>query len=360
MKTVDIVHLPTDDAATWEIFATGKTVRIAPFDQAICRQYLRRFRPKNFAQLVDFCALFQPGAIERIDTYLRHKYKIESITYDLPCMEKYLHETYGVLLYKEQLMQLAEEIAGFSSDESAQLPRVFEIGIFTQKDELYTHFLKGGQHKGYVEDTLCKIWHNWEHIGHYLVDKAQATEKAWLAYQMAYLQVHYPDEFIAAGGKMLSDSCLIGHQLEQFMTTMKKHCTLTAAEWDWFVSLASPSDRLYAEQEEQERFADWLKTHENKSFTIGCFVDKVEDCLSIKGNPYKKCMGRDDTNTITFLLCGDMYEKYKNSVQANNFVLVTGTIQQLRAHLADFVPKALNDATYEYRVTEVKMIEDTE
>jgi DNA polymerase-3 subunit alpha len=163
------------------------------------RRYLKILQPSTFEELIALNTMYRPRIIDCIDGYTKRKHGLEAITYDHPMMEKYLKETYGVTIYQEQLMLLSQEIANFTPEESDLLIRAVFCRRLTQQETAWKEkFIRGGMENGYTEEFLEEIWRDWMRCGNYLFNKSHAVCYTWLAYKMAYLKAHYPEEFMQA------------------------------------------------------------------------------------------------------------------------------------------------------------------
>ncbi len=197
-EEVDIDHIPIDDALTYKLFAEGRTIATFQFESAGMRKYLKELKPTVLTDLIAMNALYRPGPMEYIPSFIARKAGREEITYDLPCMEKYLKDTYGITVYQEQVMLLSREIAGFTRGESDMLRKAMGKKIASMLAELKPKFIDGGKKNGYPTAILNKIWKDWEAFASYAFNKSHATCYAWVAYQTGYLKAHYPSEFMAA------------------------------------------------------------------------------------------------------------------------------------------------------------------
>lgn len=192
---INLDTIPIDDAKTFELFQNGETEGIFSFETEGMRKYLRKLRPTLFEDLVLLNALCRPGVMSKIPKLIAHKTGKKEICYAIPCMEKYLHDTYGVMVYQEQLMLLSRLIANFSREESNTLRKALGRKKMDILFNLKIKFINGGQKNGYEKSVLRKIWNEWEKSGIYLLNKAHAVCYTLIAYQMAYLKANYPDEF---------------------------------------------------------------------------------------------------------------------------------------------------------------------
>ena len=194
-KDFDIEKISLDDLKTFELFQQGNTEDIFQFQTEGMRQYLRELHPTTFEDLVLLNAMYRPGPMEDIPLLIKRKKGTNKIRYAIPYMEKYLHETYGILVYQEQLMLLSRHIANFSRSESDKLRKAMCKKRSDILAEMKPKFIKGGTENGYKKSTLDRIWKSWESKGMYAFMKAHAVCYTWLAYQMAYLKANFPKEF---------------------------------------------------------------------------------------------------------------------------------------------------------------------
>ena len=195
---VDIDAIPIDDPETYKLYQEGRTVGTFQFESAGMRKYLKDLHPTVFGDLIAMNALYRPGPMDYIPQFIRRKQGAEPITYDLPVMEKYLKETYGITVYQEQVMLLSRLLADFTRGESDQLRKAMGKKKLDLLAELYPKFIDGGMKNGHPRETLDKIWKDWISFASYAFNKSHAACYSWVAYQTAYLKAHYPAEFMAA------------------------------------------------------------------------------------------------------------------------------------------------------------------
>ena len=195
---LDIDHIPIDDPETYALFSSGNTIGTFQFESAGMQKYLRELQPSVFEDLIAMNALYRPGPMDYIPTFIARKHGNEPIVYDFPEMEKYLKETYGVTVYQEQVMLLSRQLANFTRGESDTLRKAMGKKQKDKMMELKDKFMKQGQELGHDPRTLEKIWNDWEKFASYAFNKSHATCYSWVAYQTAYLKAHYPAEFMAA------------------------------------------------------------------------------------------------------------------------------------------------------------------
>lgn len=196
-RDFDIENIPLDDIKTLELFQQGDTEDIFQYETQGMRKYLRELHPTTFEDLILLNAMFRPGPIEYLPLLIKRKKGKSKIRYAIPNMERYLHETYGILVYQEQLMSLSRLIADFSRSESDTLRKAMGKKKEDKLAELKPKFIEGGMKNGYKKSTLERIWKDWERKGLYAFNKAHAVCYSWLAYQMAFLKANYPEEFIS-------------------------------------------------------------------------------------------------------------------------------------------------------------------
>ena len=189
---------PLDDDKTFELFQKGETVGIFQYESAGMQKHLKDLKPSVFDDLIAMNALYRPGPMEYIPSFIRRKHGDEKIVYDLPIMEESLKETYGITVYQEQVMLLSQKLANFSKGDADVLRKAMGKKIFALLEKLKPQFLDGGESNGHPRDVLEKIWKDWEAFASYAFNKSHSTCYAWIAYQTAYLKAHYPAEYMAA------------------------------------------------------------------------------------------------------------------------------------------------------------------
>ena len=203
--TIDIDHISIEDAETYKLFQEGRTVGVFQFESAGMRKYMKELKPTVMGDLIAMNALYRPGPMDYIPQFIRRKHGLEPVTYDIPVMEKYLKDTYGVTVYQEQVMLLSRLLANFTRGESDQLRKAMGKKIMKMLEELKPKFINGGKSNGHDEKTLEKIWADWEKFASYAFNKSHAACYSWVAYQTAYLKAHYPAEFMAANLTVAKD-----------------------------------------------------------------------------------------------------------------------------------------------------------
>ena len=194
-KDFDMEKIPLDDQKTLELFQRGDTEDIFQYETHGMQKCLRELHPTTFEDLVLLNVMYRPGIMENIPLLIKRKKDVSKIRYAIPNMEKYLHDTYGILVYQEQLMLLSRLIADFNRGESDALRKAMGKRKQDKLAELKLKFIKGGMNNGYKKSTLERIWKDWEHKGMYAFNKAHAVCYSWLGYQMGYLKANYPEVF---------------------------------------------------------------------------------------------------------------------------------------------------------------------
>lgn len=204
-EEVDIDHIRLDDEKTYQLFQEARTIAVFQFESPGMQKYLKELRPTVITDLIAMNALYRPGPIAYIPSFIRRKHGEEPITYDIPIMEKYLRDTYGVTVYQEQVMLLSRLLANFTRGESDKLRKAMGKKQMATLQELKGKFMEGGKANGHSEHVLDKIWKDWEAFASYAFNKSHAACYAWVAYQTAYLKAHYPAEFMAANLTIAKD-----------------------------------------------------------------------------------------------------------------------------------------------------------
>ena len=195
---IDLDTLPIDDELTYQLYQRGQTIGTFQFESPGMQKYLRELKPTVFEDLIAMNALYRPGPMDYIPSFIARKNGKEPIEYDIPCMEKYLKDTYGITVYQEQVMLLSRQLANFTRGESDALRKAMGKKKKDIVDAMKPKFIKQGQGNGHDPKVLEKIWGDWEKFASYAFNKSHATCYSWVAYQTAYLKAHYPAEYMAA------------------------------------------------------------------------------------------------------------------------------------------------------------------
>ncbi len=196
-EIIDLDTIPIDDPLTYQLYCEGRTIGTFQFESAGMQKYLRELQPSVFEDLIAMNALYRPGPMDYIPSFIARKNGREEIKYDIPCMEKYLKDTYGITVYQEQVMLLSRQLANFTRGESDALRKAMGKKKKAIVDAMKPKFIEGGKKNGHDPKVLEKIWSDWEKFASYAFNKSHATCYSWVAYQTAYLKAHYPAEFMA-------------------------------------------------------------------------------------------------------------------------------------------------------------------
>ncbi len=216
---LDIANIPLDDPATFKLYCEGRTTSTFQFESAGMQNSLRDLKPSKFEDLIAMNALYRPGPMDYIPSFIKRKHGEEPITYDIPIMEKYLHETYGITVYQEQVMLLSRLLSNFTRGESDMLRKAMGKKQIDKMAKLKVKFMAEGQKNGHQEKVLEKIWADWEKFASYAFNKSHATCYTWVAYQTAYLKANYPAEYMAG---VLSRNLSSGDKLKVIMEESKR------------------------------------------------------------------------------------------------------------------------------------------
>ena len=191
-------HLPLDDPETFKLFERGETIGIFQYESPGMQKHLQDLKPNKFEDLIAMNALYRPGPLQYIPDFIARKHGKQKITFDVPEMEEYLAETYGITVYQEQVMLLSQKLAGFSKGEADKLRKA--MGKKKKKiiDEMYPLFLEGCTKNNLPKEKIEKIWKDWEAFASYAFNKSHSTCYAFIAFQTAYLKTHFPAEFMTA------------------------------------------------------------------------------------------------------------------------------------------------------------------
>ena len=195
---IDLEKIPIDDELTYQLYQRGQTVGTFQFESAGMQKYLRELHPTVFEDLIAMNALYRPGPMDYIPDFIKRKHDPSLVKYDIPCMEKYLKDTYGITVYQEQVMLLSRQLANFTRGESDALRKAMGKKMKAIVDKMKPKFIKQGQENGHDPQILEKIWSDWEKFASYAFNKSHATCYSWVAYQTAYMKAHYPAEYMAA------------------------------------------------------------------------------------------------------------------------------------------------------------------
>ena len=195
---IDIDAIPLNDEKTFELYSRGETTGLFQFESTGMKKHLRALKPNRFEDLIAMNALYRPGPMEYIPDFIKRKHGQQKIEYDLPEMEEFLKDTYGITVYQEQVMLLSQKLAGFTKGMADSLRKAMGKKIRSMMDDLKEKFVEGCRKNGYEDKVIEKIWTDWEAFAQYAFNKSHSTCYAYVSYQTAYLKAHYPAEFMAA------------------------------------------------------------------------------------------------------------------------------------------------------------------
>ena len=215
---IDLDNIPIDDELTYQLYQKGQTVGPFQFESAGMQKYLKELHPTVFEDLIAMNALYRPGPMDYIPSFVNRKRGEEVIAYDLPEMEEYLKETYGVTVYQEQVMQISQKVANFSKGKADKLRKAMGKKKKDVLDSLKQSFMEGALKNGHPQEMLEKIWKDWESFASYAFNKSHAACYAWVAYQTGYLKAHFPAEYLAANLTISKDSI---SEVQKFMEECK-------------------------------------------------------------------------------------------------------------------------------------------
>ena len=215
---VDVDKLDITDPATYRLYCDGRTVGTFQFESAGMQKYLRELQPSTFEDLIAMNALYRPGPMDYIPDFIDRKQGRKPVEYDIPCMEKYLKDTYGITVYQEQVMLLSRQLANFTRGESDTLRKAMGKKLKDKLDHMKPQFISQGQANGHDPKVLEKIWADWEKFASYAFNKSHATCYSWVAFQTAYLKANYPAQFMAG---IMSRAKDIG-EVTKFMNECKE------------------------------------------------------------------------------------------------------------------------------------------
>ena len=216
---IDIEKIPIDDEETYKLYGRGDTKSVFQFESDGMKEWLQKLQPTRFEDLIAMNALYRPGPMDYIPSFVARKQGKEKIEYDLPEMEEYLQDTYGVTVYQEQVMLLSQKLAGFTKGQADKLRKAMGKKQLDVLESLHDKFIEGGKANGHPEKVLKKIWKDWRKFAQYAFNKSHATCYAWVSYQTGWLKAHYPAEFQAAN---LSKNLSNMDEIKKIMDDCKK------------------------------------------------------------------------------------------------------------------------------------------
>ena len=341
---LDIEAIPLDDPATFRLYCDGRTTSTFQFESAGMQNSLRDLKPSKFEDLIAMNALYRPGPMDYIPSFIKRKHGEEPISYDIPIMEKYLEETYGIMVYQEQVMLLSRLLANFTRGESDMLRKAMGKKQIDKMAKLKVKFMEEGQKNGHKSETLEKIWADWEKFASYAFNKSHATCYTWVAYQTAYLKANYPAEYMAgvlsrnlgAADKLkkIMDECIrmgievkgpdVNESIEKFGVTKKGEIRFGLGAVKGVGSNAV--NAIITERENNGPFKDVYDLVERVNLS-SCNRSSIEnlamagafDSLGYRREAFVDKTGMDFSFSEQLVRYGQTIQNDKNSMQASLF-----------------------------------------
>ena len=342
---VDIDHIDIDDPATYQLYCNGQTTGTFQFESAGMQKYLRELQPSTFEDLIAMNALYRPGPMKYIPDFINRKQGRNPVEYDIPCMEKYLKDTYGITVYQEQVMLLSRQLANFTRGESDTLRKAMGKKLKDKLDHMKPKFIKQGQENGHDPGKLEKIWSDWEDFASYAFNKSHATCYSWVAYQTAWLKANFPAEYMAADlsrnldniteiTKLMSECKALGLQVLGPDINKSRHKFSVDAEGNIRFGLAaikglgeSAVDAIINEREANGPFADIfdfvqrisisaVKRNGVESLVLSGALDSFTQLCR---EQYFARNAKGDPFIDTLIRFGQLYQEAKQSAEASLF-----------------------------------------
>ena len=331
-EDIDIEAIPIDDRPTLELYGRGDTTSVFQFESEGMKTWLQKLRPERFEDLIAMNALYRPGPMDYIPDFVARKQGEQAIEYDLPEMEEYLQDTYGVTVYQEQVMLLSQKLAGFTKGEADKLRKAMGKKQIDILNSLKDKFMTGGQANGHPEKILDKIWKDWEKFAQYAFNKSHATCYAWVSYQTGWLKCHYPSEFFAScldSAKSMEEIVKImddckGHGIKVLSPDVNESAAHFTVNKDGNVRFALGSikgfggnvvDAIMKEREENGLFTDIFDFVERMSGSVN--RKSFENLLNAgafdsfghkRSMYYQPCKGSNDLFIDAITRYGDLYK----------------------------------------------------
>ena len=342
--TLNLDTIPIDDELTYKLYQEGRTIGTFQFESAGMQKYLRELRPTVFEDLIAMNALYRPGPMDYIPSFIARKNGKEPITYDIPCMEKYLKDTYGITVYQEQVMLLSRQLADFTRGESDALRKAMGKKKKAIVDAMKPKFIEGGKKNGHDPKVLEKIWGDWEKFASYAFNKSHATCYSWVAYQTAYLKAHYPAEFMAGNmsrclnditkiTKLMSECQAMGipclgpdvNESEQKFSANKKGEVRFGLSAIKGMGEAAATN-IIAERHKNGQYKDIFDFVQrvnlsavNRKAMESLALSGGFDSFGIRREQYFAQNAKDDTFVETLLRYGQVYQSEQSSMQNSLF-----------------------------------------
>lgn len=348
---LDPDNFPVDDEKTYELFQRGETVGIFQYESAGMQKYMRELKPTVFADLIAMNALYRPGPLEYIPSFIKRKHGDEKIVYDVDDCEEFLSETYGITVYQEQVMLLSQKLAGFTKGEADTLRKAMGKKDRPMLDKMKPAFLEQGGEKGHNKESLEKIWKDWEAFASYAFNKSHSTCYAWIAYQTAFLKANYPGEYMAS---VLSNNMNDIKQVSFFMEECKRMGVsvlgpdVNESNYQFTVNKEgairfglgaikglgnAPVDAIIAEREENgpyQTIFDFskrvnLRICTKKAFESLAYAGGFDSFKGVHRAQYFKEDGSGRTFLENAMKFGASFQESENSSQVSMFGEATGT-----------------------------------
>lgn len=349
---LDPDNFPIDDIKTYELFQRGETVGIFQYESPGMQKYMRELKPTVFADLIAMNALYRPGPLEYIPSFIRRKNGEETIVYDVDDCEEYLKETYGITVYQEQVMLLSQKLAGFTKGEADTLRKAMGKKQKDVLDKMKPAFIERGQEKGHDPVKLEKIWKDWEAFASYAFNKSHSTCYAWIAYQTAYLKANYPAEYMAS---VLSNNMNDIKQVTFFMEECKRMGVSVLGpdvnESDYLFTVnkegavrfglgaikgmgSGPVDAIISERTEKGNYISIfdmakrvnLRMCTKKAFESLAYAGGFDSFKNVHRAQYFKEEGNGRSFIESAIRFGNNYQENENSSQASLFGEASGTV----------------------------------
>ena len=347
---IDIEQIPIVDAETYELFSRGDTKSVFQFESDGMKEWLQKLKPKRILDLIAMNALYRPGPMQYIPSFVARKQGLEEITYDLDAMEEFLKETYGITVYQEQVMRISQKVAGFSKGKADKLRKAMGKKKIDILQSLYDEFIQGGIARNHPREILDKIWKDWISFASYAFNKSHATCYAWVAYQTGWLKAHYPSEFQAANLsqnlskmdeiKSIMDDCKknkikvlnpdVNESISHFSVNKNKDIRFGLGGIKGFG--ANVVDAIINERKENGLFTDVYNFIERMSGTVNRkSLEILIDCGALDSFGYPRSMYYSLCNTgVPFLEELIVYGERFKAGEESNAMSLFGDVEELK------------------------------
>ena len=359
---IDIEKIPLDDELTYKLFSEGKTIGVFQFESPGMQKYLRELQPTKLTDLIAMNALYRPGPIQYIPTFINRAQGREPVTYDLDAMEPRLRDTYGVTVYQEQVMLLSRDLAGFTRGESDKLRKAMGKKQMAILAELKPKFINQAMEKGHPKDVLEKIWKDWEAFASYAFNKSHAACYAWVAYQTGYLKAHYPAEYMAANLTISKDTITDVTKFMEECKNMKLKVegpNVNESELNFAVNKEgavlyglggvkgvgeAAVEAIISERDKNGKYVDIYDFVErvdlskcNRKAIENLAVAGAFDCLGIKREQFFALTKIGDSGSEMLSKYGQRVQKERNEQQVSLFGDLGTTVEMARPDLPEII-----------------------